>query len=91
VQNGKKAYFCKKIEIMTSKVVQYITDDRGEKFAAVIPMKLYAEMLDKLEELEDIALYDAVKNRQESSISLEEYRLQRQKKKEKHALSNTNS
>ena len=65
---------------MTSATIQFILDDKGAKFAAVVPMKIYANMLEKIEELEDIELYDAVKARQEPSISLEEYRQQRQKK-----------
>jgi hypothetical protein len=76
---------------MKSTIIQFIIDDKGEKFAAVIPMKLYAQMLEKLEELEDIELYDAVKSRQEPSISLDAYRLERQKRKQNYALSSTNS
>jgi hypothetical protein len=76
---------------MKSTNIQFIIDDKGEKSAAVVPMKLYAKMLERLEELEDIELYDAVIARQESSISLEEYRSQRQKRKQTHALSHSNS
>jgi hypothetical protein len=76
---------------MKSTMIQFIIDDKGEKSAAVIPMKLYAKMLEKLDELEDIELYDGVKSRQEPSISLEQYRLERQKRKQNYALSNTNS
>ncbi len=77
--------------MIKSSTIQFIIDDNGEKFAAVVPMKIYANMLEKIEELEDIELYDAVKAREEPSISLEEYRLQRQKRKQHHALSNSNS
>jgi hypothetical protein len=76
---------------MKSTIIQFIIDDKGEKSAAVVPMKLYAKMLERLEELEDIELYDAVTARQEPSISLEEYRAQRQKRKQTHALSHSNS
>jgi hypothetical protein len=75
---------------MKSAIIQFIIDDKGEKSAAVVPMKLYVKMLERLEELEDIELYDAVIERQESSISLEEYRSQRQKRKQTHALSHSN-
>ena len=71
---------------MKSTIIQFIIDDKGEKSAAVVPMKLYAKMLERLEELEDIELYDAVTARQESSISLEEYRVQRQKRKQNYAF-----
>ncbi len=69
--------------------VQFIIDDKGEKSAAVVPMKIYLELLEKLEELEDIKLYDDAKSREEPSISLEEYRKLRQKRKQ-HAPSNSN-
>ena len=62
--------------------IQFIINDKGEKSAAVVPMKIYLDLLEKLEELEDIKLYDAVKSREETSISLEEYRKQRQTRKQ---------
>jgi PHD/YefM family antitoxin component YafN of YafNO toxin-antitoxin module len=53
---------------------QFVINEKGEKSAVIVPMKTYLKMLEKLEELEDIRMYDAVKSRNESSISLEEYR-----------------
>ena len=47
-------------------------------------------MLEKLEELEDIRVYDEVKKRNESSISLADYRKKRQLRKQ-DALSNSDS
>ena len=52
---------------------QFVTDDRGEKLAVILPIKKYYKMLDELEEIEDIRLYDEVKARQEESISFSEY------------------
>ena len=69
--------------------VQFIINDKGEKSAVVILMKTYLDILEKLEELEDIKLYDEFKSRNESSISLDEYRQQRLKRKQ-HALPNSN-
>jgi hypothetical protein len=69
---------------------QFVINEKGEKSAVIVPMKTYLEMLEKLEELEDIRMYDAVKNRNESSISLEEYR-QKRKAKKQNALSSSNS
>ncbi len=71
--------------------VQFIIDGKGEKSAAVVPIKIYLDLLEQLEELEDIKLYNAVKNSDEPSISLNDYRQQRQKRKQQHALSNSNS
>jgi hypothetical protein len=77
---------------MNATIIQFITDETGKKSAAVVPMKIYAKMLERLQELEDIELYDAAKARQEPSISLADYRLEREKKrKQDHALSDFNS
>jgi PHD/YefM family antitoxin component YafN of YafNO toxin-antitoxin module len=69
---------------------QFVINEKGEKSAVIVPMKTYLEMLEKLEELEDIRMYDAVKSRNESSVSLEEYR-QKRKAKKQNALSSSNS
>ncbi len=53
-----------------------------EKSAVVILMKIYLDILEKLEELEHIKLYDEVKSRNEPSICLDEYRQQRLKRKQ---------
>ncbi len=57
---------------------QYITDPSGKKYAVVLPIKEYNLLL---EELEDIKLYDAVKAKNESSISFEQYLKKRKAKK----------
>ena len=69
---------------------QFVTNENGEKSAVILPMKTYLKMLEKLEELEDIRVYDEVKNRNESSISLADYRKKRQLRKQ-DALSNSDS
>ncbi|MCC6288547.1 MAG: hypothetical protein IT249_11750 [Chitinophagaceae bacterium] len=40
---------------------QYITDDKGKKLSVVLSMKDYKKILEELEELEDIRLYDEAK------------------------------
>lgn len=60
---------------------QFITDNNGKKVAVLMPIKEYEKILDELEELEDIQLYDEVKARNEESIPFEQYLKQRQKKK----------
>ena len=52
---------------------QYITDATGKKQAVVLSMKEYNFLLEELEELEDIKLYDAVKAKNESSVSFGTY------------------
>jgi len=60
---------------------QYITDKKGKKLSVVISIDEYTQMLEDLEELEDIRLYDAIKSRKEKSISFEQYLQQRRAKK----------
>ena len=54
--------------------LQYIIDERGNRVSVVLPIKQWQQMLDELEELDDIRLYDEVKARNEPTISLAEYR-----------------
>lgn len=52
--------------------LQYLTDVRGKKKAVVIPIKMYEKMIDKLDELEDIRLYNEAKKNEESYIPIDE-------------------
>lgn len=40
---------------------QFVTDEKGKKVAVVVPLKEYEKMLDELEELDCIKVYDQVK------------------------------
>lgn len=40
---------------------QYITDITGKKISVVLPMKDFEAIMEELEELEDIKLYDEAK------------------------------
>ncbi|WP_162419132.1 hypothetical protein [Cyclobacterium roseum] len=51
---------------------QFITDDQGKKLAVILPIKEYNKMVDGLEELEDIRLYDAAKNGKQEYIDAEQ-------------------
>lgn len=59
---------------------QFITDAKGNKKAIILPIKKYEKMLEELEELEDIRLYDEAKARNEEYIPFEEYVEQRKKR-----------
>ncbi len=48
---------------------QYITDQTGNKISAILPIKEFKSILDQLEELEDIKLYDEGKKDKNSAIS----------------------
>lgn len=37
---------------------QFVTDSQGNKVAVIIPVQEYERMLEELDELEDIRLYD---------------------------------
>jgi PHD/YefM family antitoxin component YafN of YafNO toxin-antitoxin module len=51
---------------------QFVTDDHGKKIAVILPIKEYNKMVDDLEELEDIKLYDAAKKGKQEFIDAEE-------------------
>ncbi|HEY5967011.1 MAG TPA: hypothetical protein VIU35_03485 [Chitinophagaceae bacterium] len=59
---------------------QFITDKKGNKISVVIPLTQYKRILQELEELEDLRLYDEVKARKEKTIPFNQY-LQRRRKK----------
>ena len=40
---------------------QYITDNSGKKISVILPVKEFKTIMEELEELEDIRLYDAAK------------------------------
>jgi hypothetical protein len=63
------------------KAPQFITDKKGKKLSVVISILEYQKMLEDLEELDDIRLYDAVKARKEKSIPFNRYLQQRKLKK----------
>lgn len=57
---------------MTSIKPQYITDKSGKRISVVLPIKDYEVLMEELEELNDIKLYDEVKKSKESSVPIEE-------------------
>ena len=57
---------------------QFITDKNGKKLSAVIPIEQFEKMLEELEDIDDIRLYDeAKKNDKGEYISMDEYVKQR--------------
>ena len=51
---------------------QYITDDKGEKLSVILPMSEFKSIMEDLEDLDDIRLYDEAKRSDEPSIPVEE-------------------
>jgi len=62
------------------KVPQFITDKKGKKLSVVISITEYNKMLEELEELDDIRIYDAVKAKKGKSVPFNKY-LQRRNQK----------
>lgn len=51
---------------------KFITDDHGKKLAVILLIKAYNNMVDDLEELEDIRLYDAAKKGKQKFVDAEQ-------------------
>ena len=51
---------------------QYITDHSGKKISVVLPIKDFRAMVEELEELADIKLYDEAKKSNEISIPIDD-------------------
>lgn len=51
---------------------QYITDHEGKKLSVVLPVEEYEKILEALEELEDIRLYDEAMEDKQPSLPLDE-------------------
>jgi hypothetical protein len=51
---------------------QYITDTAGKKISVILPMKDFKAIMEELEELEDIKLYDKAKQSNEPSIPIDD-------------------
>ncbi len=48
---------------------QYITDNSGKKISAILTIKEFKTIMDELEDLEDIKLYDESKNDRSPAIA----------------------
>ncbi|WP_394776930.1 hypothetical protein [Flavobacterium sp.] len=52
---------------------QFITDEKGNRTAVLLPIKPYNKLLEKLEDLEDVKLYDEAKRNDDGfRISIDE-------------------
>ena len=60
---------------------QFVTDDHGKKLAVILPIKDYEKVVEELEDLEDIRLYDEAKKEDDGKrILLSEYLKKRKAK-----------
>jgi flagellar capping protein FliD len=61
---------------------QFLTDEKGNKTAVLLSIKKYNELIEKLEDLEDVRLYDEAKKEDDGfRISFEDYVKRRESKK----------
>ena len=59
---------------------QYITDKDGKKVSVVIPLAEYEQILEELDELDDIKLFDEAKADKSAAIPFDNYVTQRRSK-----------
>lgn len=60
---------------------QFITDTKGKKISAVVPIKEYEQILEQLDELACIKAYDKAKLKNQQFVSLKEALGQVEKKR----------
>lgn len=61
---------------------QFLTDEKGNKTAVLLSIKKYNKLIEKLEDLEDVHLYDEAKREDDGyRISFEDYIKTRKAKK----------
>ncbi len=62
--------------------IQFLTDEKGNKTAVLLSIKKYNKLIEKLEDLEDVRLYDEAKREDDGyRISFEDYLKTRESKK----------
>lgn len=60
---------------------QFVTDDHGKKLAVILPIEDYEKMIEELEDLKDIRLYDEAKKEDDGErIPFSEYLKKRKEK-----------
>ncbi len=52
--------------------LQFISDDKGNKIAVILPIEEYKRICEQLEELESIRAYDAAKASKSEAIPFEQ-------------------
>ncbi|WP_310381767.1 hypothetical protein [Flavobacterium sp.] len=61
---------------------QFLTDEKGNRTAVLLPIKKYNKLIENLEDLEDVRLYDEAKREDDGyRISFEDYMKTRESKK----------
>ncbi|RAI85733.1 hypothetical protein [Algoriphagus yeomjeoni] len=51
---------------------KYITDRTGKKISVVLPIKDFEAMMEQLDDIEDVRLYDEAKKSKDPSVPIED-------------------
>lgn len=51
---------------------QFVTNEKGERIAVVLPLDIYQRLIEAFEELEDIRAYDEAKAADEPAVPFEQ-------------------
>ena len=51
---------------------QFVTNDVGKKVAVILPIKEYERMMEDLDDLEDIRLFDSAKKQSSERVPIKE-------------------
>ena len=57
---------------MNTVPTQFITDAKGNRVSVILPVEVYNQMLEILDELDDVQLYDQAKNQPSDPIPAED-------------------
>ena len=57
---------------MNTVPTQFITDSQGKRVSVILPVEVYNQMLETLDELDDVRLYDQAKAQPSDMISAED-------------------
>lgn len=53
--------------------IRYITDENGEKISVILPISEYERLIEYLEDIEDVKLFDEAKADNAPSMLLDDY------------------
>jgi hypothetical protein len=65
---------------------QFITDKKGKKLSVVFSMKEYNRLLEEMEDIEDVKLYDEAVSRKNEFVTIDEAFKQIKAKRKKNGL-----
>ena len=57
--------------LITKVKPQFVTDNTGRKVSVILPMRDFKTIMEELEELEDVRLYDKAKKSNEPSFPID--------------------